>query len=85
MPNDVGARIAASVRSWHVIVASVATLGFALFIGSAEALWVALSLSLLALLGRSYAHHRQGGVSLAHCGALIEVTEAVSLALFASL
>jgi adenosylcobinamide-GDP ribazoletransferase len=82
---DAGARIVESVRSWHVIAASVATLGFALFIGSTQALWVALSLSLLALFARSYVHHRQGGVSLAHCGALIEVGEALSLTLFASL
>jgi cobalamin synthase len=79
------ARIAKSVRSWHVIAASVATLGFAFFIGSAQALWVALSISLLALLARSYVHHQQGGVSLAHCGALVEVSEALSLTLFASL
>lgn len=84
-PENAGARIAASVRSWHVILVSVATLGFALYIASAQALWVALSLSLLALLARSYLHHRQGGISLANCGALIEVSEALSLTLFASL
>lgn len=83
--DDAGARIAESVRSWHLILVSVATLGFALFIASAQALWVALSLSLLALLARSYLHHRQGGISLANCGALIEVSEVLSLTLFASL
>ncbi len=83
--DDAGARIAESVRSWHVILVSVATLGFALLVANTQALWVALSLSLLALLARSYLHRRQGGISLANAGALIEVNEALSLTLFASL
>jgi cobalamin synthase len=85
LPDDAGARIAESVRVWHLIVASVASLGFAFFIASEQALWVGLSVSLLALAARSYLHHRQGGVSLANCGALIEVNEALALTLFASL
>jgi adenosylcobinamide-GDP ribazoletransferase len=85
MNGDARARIAAQVRSWHLIAASVATLGFVVFIANTHALWVALSLSLLALLARSFLHYRQRGVSLANCGALIEVSEALSLALFASL
>jgi cobalamin synthase len=79
------AGIVAAVRSWHVIAASVATVGFAFFMASTQALWVGLSVSLLALIARSYLHQRQGGISLAHCGALIEVSEALSLTLFASL
>jgi cobalamin synthase len=85
LTDDAGARIAERVRSWHLITASVATLGFAVFIASTQALWVALSLSLLALLARTYLHHRQGGVALANCGALIEVSEALSFTFFASL
>ena len=83
--DGVSARIVGQIRSWHLVAATVATLGLALFFASNHALWVALSLSLLALLARSYLHHRNGGVSLAHCGALIEVNEALSLTIFASL
>ncbi|MGH7927018.1 MAG: adenosylcobinamide-GDP ribazoletransferase, partial [Candidatus Binatia bacterium] len=83
--NDTGARIAESVRSWHLIVASVATLGFALFIAGEQALWVALALSVLALFARTYLHRKQGGVSLANCGALIALSEALSFTFFASL
>jgi cobalamin synthase len=85
LADDAVARIAASTRSWHLVAASVATLGLALFIANTQALWVALSISIIALLARSYLHHRQGGISLANCGALIEVSEALSLTLFASL
>jgi cobalamin synthase len=85
LADDRRARIVESVRSWHLIALSVATLGLALFIASAQSLWVALSLSLLALLARGYLHRRQGGISLANCGALIEVSEALSFTLFASL
>jgi adenosylcobinamide-GDP ribazoletransferase len=83
--DDAGAWIAERVRSWHLIAASVATLGFAVFIAGTQALWVALFLSVLALLARGYLHRSQRGVSLANCGALIEVNEALSLTLFASL
>jgi len=82
--DDGGARLTASVRSWHLIAASVATLGFALFIAGAQALWIALTLSLFSLFARSYLHRRQGGVSLANCGALIAVSEALSFTLFAT-
>ena len=85
LSDGASARIVGQVRSWHLIAATVATLGLALFFASNHALWVALSLSLLALLARSYLHRRNGGLSLAHCGALIEVNEALSLTIFASL
>jgi adenosylcobinamide-GDP ribazoletransferase len=85
-PADIsGARITGAVRSWHLIAASVASLGFALYFAGARALWVALPLSLIALGARSYLCRRQGGVSLANCGALIEVSEALGFTLFASL
>jgi adenosylcobinamide-GDP ribazoletransferase len=86
VPDDItGARITGAVRSWHLITASVASLGFALYFAGARALWVALPLSLIALVARSYLHRRQGGVSVANCGALIEVSEALGFTLFASL
>jgi cobalamin synthase len=78
-------RLAKNVRPWHLIVATVLTLGFALFLATSKALWVALCLSLLALFARGYLHRREGGISLASCGALIELSEALSFTLFASL
>jgi hypothetical protein len=44
-----------------------------------------LCLSLFALLARGYLHRREGGISLANCGALIELSETLSFTLFASL
>jgi adenosylcobinamide-GDP ribazoletransferase len=78
-------RLTDNMRPWHLIVATVMTVGFALFLATSQALWVALCLSLLALFARSYLYRREGGISLASCGALIELTEAVSFTLFASL
>jgi cobalamin synthase len=85
LANDPIMIIARSVRSWHLIATSVATLGFAFYVATTQALWVALSLSLLALLARGFLHRGQGGVSLANCGALVEIGEALSFTLFASL
>jgi cobalamin synthase len=77
--------IAENIRSWHLLAASVVILGLALFAAGLQALWVALSLSLFALLARAYLLRRAGGISLANCGALIELGEAFSFTLFASL
>jgi adenosylcobinamide-GDP ribazoletransferase len=85
LADHAGAWIAERVRAWHLIAASVATLGFVVFIAGTQALWVAFSVSMLALLLRGYLQRRQRGVSLANCGAVIEVNEALSLTFFASL
>jgi hypothetical protein len=83
--SGAGARIANRVRSWHVVVVSVASLGFAFFVAGERALWMALCVSVLALLARGCLHRCQGGISLANCGAIIECNEALGLTLFASL
>ena len=83
--DDAVRRVAEYMRSWHLVAATVMSLGFGFFIAGAPALWVALCLSLFALLARSYLHRREGGISLANCGALIEISEALSFTLFASL
>jgi adenosylcobinamide-GDP ribazoletransferase len=83
--DDEAARsLISGVRPWNLLAASAATVGIA-FIAGSQALWIALSLSLLALLARAFIMRRAGGVSLAYCGAFIEVSEALSFALFASL
>lgn len=83
--DDATRRIAENMRSWHLIVATVMSLSLAAYVAGMQALWVALCLSLFALLARRYLQRRGGGVSLANCGALIELSEALSFALFASL
>jgi adenosylcobinamide-GDP ribazoletransferase len=83
--DDASQRIAENVRSWHVVVSSIIALGVTLFIAGALALWVALFLSLFALLARTYLHRRTGGISLANCGAVVELSEALGFTLFASL
>lgn len=83
--DDAVRRVAENMRSWHLVAATVMSLGFGFFIAGVSALWVALCLSLFALLARSYLHRRKGGISLANCGALIEISEALSFTLFASL
>lgn len=83
--DDAVRRIAENMRTWHLVAATVMSLGFGFFIAGVLALWVALCLSLFALLARSCLHRREGGISLANCGALIEISEALSFTLFASL
>jgi adenosylcobinamide-GDP ribazoletransferase len=83
--DDAVRRVAESTRSWHLVAATVMSLGFGFYIAGASTLWVALCLSLFALLARSFLQRREGGISLANCGALIEISEALSFSLFASL
>ncbi len=83
--DDTSRRIAENVRPWHLIVATVISLVIALLIAGVQALWVSLSLSIFALLARNYLNRREGGISPASCGALIELSESLSFALFASL
>ena len=80
-----GQRIAENVRPWHLIAATVISLVIAQLIAGKQALWVSLCLSIFALLARNYLNRRAGGISPASCGALIELSEALSFALFASL
>jgi adenosylcobinamide-GDP ribazoletransferase len=77
--------IAEKVRAWHLLVTTTATLIFAVFLVGRTGLWIGLYLSLFALLTRTYLHRRHGGVHCDNFGALIELSEALSLILFASL
>lgn len=77
--------IAKNVRAWHLLVTTVATLLFAAYLVGRIALWIALWLSLLSLLSRNYLQQRHGGITCDHLGALIELSETLSLFLFASL
>jgi adenosylcobinamide-GDP ribazoletransferase len=83
--EDTAQAVAESTRSWHLVLASAMILGLALFAAGVQALWVALFLSVFALLARAYLVRFAGGISVANCGALIELGETLSFTLFTSL
>jgi hypothetical protein len=85
LDDETARSLVTGVRPWNLLAATVGTVSAALFIAGLEALWIAFSLSVLALLARVFIMRRAGGISFADCGALIEVSEALSFALFASL
>ena len=77
--------IAANVRFWHVVLATVATLAPATYFLGRTALWIGLSLSILALLYRALFHKRNGVLTQDNYGAVVEGSEALSLVLMATL
>jgi adenosylcobinamide-GDP ribazoletransferase len=77
-------QLADAVKRWHLLVTSAAVLALTVYFAGRSALWIALALSLLAVLSRAYLK-RRGGFGFVHLGALIEVSEALSFVLFASL
>ena len=77
--------IAAHVRAWHLALTTIVTLALAALLVAQTALWIGLCLSLFALLSRSYLRRRTGSIRSDNCGAVIELSEALSFVLFASL
>ena len=77
--------IAANVKFWHIVFATIATLAPATYVLGHTALWIGLSLSILALLCRSLFYKRTGALTGDNFGAVVEVSEALSLVLMASL
>ena len=77
--------IAANVRFWHVVFATIATLVPATYFLGRTALWIGLSLSMLALLCRALFHKRTGALTRDNYGAVVEGSEALSLVLMATL
>ena len=78
-------RIAENVRFWHLLATTVATLGLAVYLVGRKGLWIGLSLSALALSARSLLHRRHAVLTDANFGAVIELSETLSLVLLASL
>ena len=78
-------RIAESVKFWHLLSATAATLGLAVYLLGRKGLWLGLSLSVFAFLIRSLLHQRHTVLTHDHFGAVIELSEALSLILLASL
>jgi adenosylcobinamide-GDP ribazoletransferase len=78
-------RIAGKVRFWHLLLTTFATLGLAIYLLGRKALWIGLSLSVLVLLARSLLHRRHAVLTHDNFGAVIELSETLSLVLLASL
>ncbi|HVO91968.1 MAG TPA: adenosylcobinamide-GDP ribazoletransferase [Terriglobales bacterium] len=78
-------RIAKEVKFSHLLLATGVTLGLAFYLLGRKGLWLGLSLSVFALLTRSLLHRRHAILTHDHFGAIIELSEALSLILLASL
>lgn len=83
--EETARRIAENVRFWHVLLATVATLGVAVYLLGRKGLWIGLSVSVLALLARGWLHRRHAVLTQDNFGAVIELGETLSLLLLASL
>jgi cobalamin synthase len=83
--DDSARRVAENVRAWHLMVATAMTLSMAIFLVGSTALWIGLCVSLFALLSRAYLHWRSVDLFCHHFDALVELSETLSFALFASL
>ena len=85
MTDDLAQRIADNVRAWHLIFTTVVTLGLTVFLVGVTGLWIGLCLSLLALVFRSSLLRFGSDLTCNHFGVLVELSEAVTFVLFASL
>jgi adenosylcobinamide-GDP ribazoletransferase len=77
--------ISARVKFSSVLTSTAATLALTVYFLGRKGLWIALIVSLIALLLRGLLHRRHGIVSQANIGAIVELAEALSLVLLASL
>ena len=83
--EETARRIAENVSFWHLLVTTIAILGVAFSLLGRKGLWIGLSLSVLALLGRSLLHRRHALLTHDNFGAVIEVSEMLTLILLATL
>ena len=77
--------VADNLRFWHLLVTTTAILGLAWFWLGRRGLWIGLCLSMLALSARSLLHRRHGMLTHDNFGAVIEISETLTLILLASL
>jgi cobalamin synthase len=86
-PNAEGfvAAVARKVRGWHLLVTTIVTLTITVYLVGRTGLWVGLWVSLFTLLMRSVLRRFHGAYNYDNLGAIIELSEALSLVLFASL
>ncbi|MGE5219497.1 MAG: adenosylcobinamide-GDP ribazoletransferase [Chloroflexota bacterium] len=77
--------IAAEIRLWHLLVGTMVTLALTVYLLGRKGLWIGLAISLFVLLMRSLLYRRHGVLTNDHVGAVVELGEALSLVLLASL
>ena len=82
--EETARRIAENLRFWHLLVMTIAILGLAAYLLGRKGLWIGLSLSVLALLARSLLHRRHAVLTHDNFGAMIELSEMLTLILLAS-
>ena len=83
--EETARRIAENLRFWHVLVTTLVVLAIAVSLVGVKGLWIALCLSLAALLTRSLLYRRHGVLTHDNFGAMIELSETLTLVLLASL
>ena len=76
--------LAEQVHFLHVLIGTAAVLGLAMYFLSRTGLWLALAVSVCALLLRGILFRLRGSISQAHLGATVEMSEALCLVLLAS-
>lgn len=84
-PQGAGLSIVEHVRAPGLLYATTLALILLTSIAGRLGFWMALWISLFALLGRTYLHRRIGGVSQDSLGAVAELSETLAFLLFASL
>jgi len=77
--------IAARVTISALLVSTTATLALVIYFLGRKVLWIGLTISLFSLLLRGLLSRRRSELSVSHLGATIELSEALSLILLASL
>lgn len=78
-------QLAANTKPWHLALTTMAVLALAFYLFGRKALWIALALSLFALLSRSLLHRRHAVLSQANLGAVTDGGEALTMVLLATL
>jgi cobalamin synthase len=69
----------------HLVVTTFFVLTLTTLIAGTTGLWIALWVSVLALMVRTFGYWRKAQLSQDHVGALVEMSEALSLVAFATL
>jgi cobalamin synthase len=83
--DETAHRLAERVNFVPVFVSTAATLALAVYFFGRKGLWIALAVSIFLLLLREIFYRRHAALSRAHLGAAVEISEALSLVLLASL
>jgi cobalamin synthase len=77
--------LARHLSLWSVLTGSVATIALTVYLFGRTGLWIALLVSVFALLLRAFLYHKHGVLSPSHLGALVEMVEVLALCSLASI